>query len=184
MSRIGKKPIPVPAGVTVTVGDGRVAVKGPKGELALAVHPAMRVAHDRAAGALIVSRPSDARDHRALHGLTRSLIANMVEGVTRGYTKRLTIHGVGYGAKLEGKALLLSVGYSHPVRCEPPTGVKVEVVNPTTVAVSGCDKQAVGQFAAEIRRVYPPEPYKQKGIRYEGEVVRKKAGKTFVGGTA
>ena len=184
MSRIGKKPIPVPAGVTVTVAGQQVSVKGPKGELSLEAHPEMAVAYDRAAGTVTVSRPSDGRDHRALHGLTRSLIANMVEGVTKGYERRLTIHGVGYGAKIDGRTLLLTVGFSHPVKCPPPAGITVLVPNPTTVSIQGCDKQKVGQFAAEVRKVYPPEPYKQKGIRYEGEVVRKKAGKTFAGGTA
>ena len=184
MSRIGKKPIPVPAGVTVTVAGKKVSVKGPKGELALDVHPAMSVAYDQAAASIAVTRPSDARDHRSLHGLTRTLIANMIEGVTKGYERRLTIHGVGYGAKLEGKTLLLTLGFSHPVKCPPPAGITIACPNQTTVSVTGCDKQKVGQFAAEIRKVYPPEPYKQKGIRYEGEAVRKKAGKTFVGGTA
>ena len=182
MSRIGRKPIPVPPNVTVSLDGRTVAVKGPLGELTLEVHPEMRVAYDREAGLIRVMRPSDQRNHRALHGLTRSLIANMVEGVTRGFTRRLLINGMGYNARLEGETLVLNMGFSHPVRCEPPAGVKVEVPNPTTIVISGCDKQKVGQFAAEVRKVYPPEPYKQKGIRYEDEVVRKKAGKTFVGG--
>jgi len=184
MSRIGKKPILVPAGVDVAVNGRAVKVEGPKGQLTLDVHPDMTVTYDAGDRMIHVARPTDNRQHRALHGLTRSLVANMVEGVTAGYAKRLLIRGTGYNAKLDGKALVLTVGFSHPVRLEPPAGVSVELPNPTTIVISGCDKQAVGQFAADVRRVYPPEPYKQKGIRYEGEVVRKKAGKTFVGGAA
>jgi len=182
MSRIGKKPVPIPAGVTVAVNGRAVTAKGPKGELTIEVHPEMVVTVDRGAGVVCVARPSDVANHRALHGLTRSLVANLVEGVHQGFTKRLLIQGVGYNARLDGRDLVLTVGFSHPVTRTPPKGVDVEVTNPTTIVVSGCDKQAVGQFAAQVRVVFPPEPYKEKGIRYEGEVVRKKAGKTFVGG--
>jgi len=183
MSRIGRKPIPVPDGVTVKVAGRTVTVKGPLGVLSLDAHPDMTVTCKKGDGEIRVSRPSDNRNHRALHGLTRSLIANMVEGVTKGFGKRLSIHGMGYSAKLEDGTLVLALGFSHPVKREPPPGVTVEVPSPAVIVISGCDKQQVGQFAAEVRAIYPPEPYKQKGIRYEGEVVRKKAGKTFVGGT-
>jgi large subunit ribosomal protein L6 len=176
MSRIGKKPITVPNGVTVQVEGGHVAVKGPKGELSHTVHPEMQVTLDD--GEIRVVRPSDQKRHRALHGLTRSLLYNMVEGVTHGFTKRLEIHGVGYKAEAISKGVRLVVGYSHPVDYAPPAGVNIQVENPTTLAVEGIDKQAVGQVAAEIRKVRPPEPYKGKGIRYQGEYVRRKAGKT------
>lgn len=182
MSRIGNKPVPVPDGVTVKVEGRQVSVKGPHGDLSLAAHPDMTVTYDEKGGVITVARPGDARRHRALHGLTRSLIANMVEGVTTGFSKRLLITGVGYGAKLNGDALVLTLGFSHPITRTPPKGITVEVPNPTTIVIRGCDKQAVGQFAAEVRGIYPPEPYKQKGVRYEGEKVRRKAGKTFVGG--
>src|SRR3954466_16140543 len=175
MSRIGKKPIPVPSGVEVDVRPGTVTVKGPKGSLSERVSPDMRVSVDD--GTLTVERPTDRGEHRALHGLTRSLVANMVEGVTNGYEKRLEIQGVGYRARLQGKALELSVGYSHPVSVTAPEGIEFEVPVPTQVVVRGIEKQLVGEIAARIRRSRPPEPYKGKGIRYVGEHVRRKVGK-------
>ena len=175
MSRIGRKPIEVPEGVTVDVSRGSVLVKGPKGELTQAVSPEMTI--EQSDGVLTVSRPTDRGPHRALHGLTRSLVANMVEGVTSGYERRLEIQGVGYRARLQGKALELSVGYSHPVSMPAPDGIEFEVPQPTQVIVRGIDKQLVGEMAARIRRVRPPEPYKGKGIRYEDEHVRRKVGK-------
>ncbi|HYY73900.1 MAG TPA: 50S ribosomal protein L6 [Solirubrobacterales bacterium] len=175
MSRIGKKPIEVPEGVTVEIEPGLVSVKGPKGELSQAVSAEMKVT--QANGTLTVERPTDRGEHRALHGLTRSLIANMVEGVTDGYEKRLEIHGVGYRARLSGNALELSVGYSHPVSVTAPEGIEFEVPAPTQIVVRGIDKQLVGEIAARIRRARPPEPYKGKGIRYVGEHVRRKVGK-------
>ncbi len=176
MSRIGKRPIPIPAGVEVTVDAGLVRVKGPKGELELQIDPEISVT--RADGTLLVQRPSDERRHKQLHGLYRTLIANMVQGVTEGYRKDLEIHGVGYRAALEGKTLVLNVGYSHPVRIEPPPGISFVLESPTRIGVVGIDKQLVGEIAAQIRRVRPPEPYKGKGIRYLGEQIRRKAGKT------
>jgi large subunit ribosomal protein L6 len=175
MSRIGKQPIAVPEGVTVDVGTGMVSVKGPKGELSQTVDRDMKIALDD--GTLTVERPTDRGPHRALHGLTRSLLANMVEGVTNGYEKRLEIQGVGYRARLQGKALELSVGYSHPVAMPAPDGIEFEVPQQTEVIIRGIDKQLVGETAARIRRVRPPEPYKGKGIRYAGEHVRRKVGK-------
>jgi large subunit ribosomal protein L6 len=175
MSRIGKQPIPIPSGVEVQVADSRVSVKGSKGSLALELHPAMSVAITD--GSVVVSRPTDESHHRALHGLTRSLIANMVEGVTNGYTRTLEIQGVGYRAALKGATLELAVGYSHPVIVEAPAGITFEVPQPNRIIVSGTDKQAVGQVAANIRAIRKPDPYKGKGIRYQGEYVRKKAGK-------
>jgi large subunit ribosomal protein L6 len=175
MSRIGRKPIPVPDGVTVEVKPGLVSAKGPKGELRQVVSTEMTVT--RSNGDLTVERPTDRGEHRALHGLTRSLIANMVEGVTDGFEKRLEIQGVGYRARLQGKALELSVGYSHPVSVAAPDGIEFEVPAPTQIVVRGIDKQLVGEIAARIRRSRPPEPYKGKGIRYAGEHVRRKVGK-------
>jgi large subunit ribosomal protein L6 len=175
MSRIGRKPIPVPDGVTVDVGASLVSVKGPKGELNQAIDGDMKVA--LADDTLTVERPTDRGAHRALHGLTRSLLANMVEGVTNGYEKRLEIQGVGYRARLQGKSLELSVGFSHPVSIQAPDGIEFEVPQQTEVIVRGIDKQLVGETAARIRRVRPPEPYKGKGIRYAGEYVRRKVGK-------
>jgi large subunit ribosomal protein L6 len=175
MSRIGKRPIEVPSGVTVQVEPGRVAVSGPLGSLQQQVPPRMEIAQD--AGVVTVTRPTERGEDRALHGLTRTLIANMVEGVTKGFEKRLEIQGVGYRAALKGSDLELQVGYSHPVTIKPRTGISFEVPLPTQVIVKGTDKQAVGQTAAEIRKVRPPEPYKGKGIRYEGEYVRRKVGK-------
>jgi large subunit ribosomal protein L6 len=175
MSRIGKKPIEVPAGVLVSVDTGRVTVSGPKGELRQAVPQRMRIEQEN--GTLTVTRPTERGEDRALHGLTRTLIANMVEGVTNGFEKRLEIQGVGYRATLSGSNLELQVGFSHSVRITPREGISFEVPVPTQVIVRGIDKQVVGQTAAEIRQVRPPEPYKGKGIRYEGERVRRKVGK-------
>ncbi|HEX7083410.1 MAG TPA: 50S ribosomal protein L6 [Gaiellaceae bacterium] len=175
MSRIGKQPIEIPAGVIVAVDPGRVTVSGPKGELRQTVPKRMKI--EQTDGVLTVTRPTERGDDRALHGLTRTLIANMVEGVTNGFEKRLEIQGVGYRATLAGSSLELQVGYSHSVRVVPREGITFEVPIPTQVIVRGIDKQVVGQTAAEIRKVRPPEPYKGKGIRYEGEVVRRKVGK-------
>ena len=175
MSRIGRKPIPVPESVTVEIAPGQVAVKGPKGELSQALSPEMKVEQDD--GTITVQRPTDRGEHRALHGLTRSLIANMVEGVTQGYEKRLEIQGVGYRAQLKGKNLEMALGYSHPVAIEAPEGIEFEVPQPTEIVVRGIDKQLVGQVAADIRKRRPPEPYKGKGIRYRGEHVLRKVGK-------
>ncbi len=175
MSRIGRKPIEVPAGVLVSVDPGRVTVSGPKGELRQQVPVRMKIEQEE--GSITVSRPTERGEDRALHGLTRTLIANMVEGVTNGFEKRLEIQGVGYRAALSGANLELQVGYSHSVRIVPREGISFEVPIPTQVIVRGIDKQAVGQTAAEIRKVRPPEPYKGKGIRYEGEFVRRKVGK-------
>ena len=175
MSRIGKKPIEVPAGVLVSVDPGRVTVSGPKGELRQVVPQRMKITQED--GTLSVERPTERGEDRALHGLTRSLIANMVEGVTNGFEKRLEIQGVGYRAAMSGTNLELQVGYSHSVRVTPREGITFEVPVPTQVVVRGIDKQMVGQTAAEIRKVRPPEPYKGKGIRYEGEYVQRKVGK-------
>ena len=175
MSRIGRKPIPVPAGVTVEVTDGVVRVKGPKGELTRALRPEIKV--EVADGEVRVTRPSDSKTHRALHGLTRALIANMVNGVAEGYRKALELVGVGYRAEKKGKNLVLTVGYSHQVQYPEPEGLTITTPNPTTIVVEGIDKQQVGQAAAEIRSVRPPEPYKGKGIRYAGEQIIRKAGK-------
>jgi large subunit ribosomal protein L6 len=175
MSRIGRKPIEIPSGVTVSVEPGRVAVSGPLGSLQQQVPQRMKIEQEN--GSVVVSRPTERGEDRALHGLTRTLIANMVEGVTKGFEKRLEIQGVGYRAALAGANLELQVGYSHPVRITPRQGIEFEVPTPTQVVVKGIDKQVVGQTAAEIRKVRPPEPYKGKGIRYEGEFVRRKVGK-------
>jgi large subunit ribosomal protein L6 len=175
MSRIGRKPISVPEAVTVEVAPGRVAVKGPKGELAQTLSAEMKV--EQADGVITVDRPTNRGEHRALHGLTRSLIANMVEGVTEGFEKRLEIQGVGYRAQLKGKNLELALGYSHPVSVQAPEGIEFEVPQPTEIVVRGIDKQLVGQVAADIRKRRPPEPYKGKGIRYRGEHVARKVGK-------
>jgi len=175
MSRIGRKPIPIPDAVSVEVAPGRVSVKGPKGELEQQLSPDMAIERDDSA--IVVKRPTDRGEHRALHGLTRSLIANMVEGVTDGFEKRLEIQGVGYRAQLKGKKLEMALGYSHPVSLEPPEGIEFEVPQPTEIIVRGIDKQLVGQVAADIRKRRPPEPYKGKGIRYRDEHVLRKVGK-------
>jgi large subunit ribosomal protein L6 len=176
MSRIGKQPIEVPQGVDVTVSGQNVKVKGAKGQLTFDVHADMTATLDD--GVISVTRPSDQPEHRALHGLTRTLIANMVEGVVNGYSKTLEIQGVGYKAEKKGQGILLTLGFSHTIDYPAPAGVEIETPSPTTIVVTGIDKQKVGQAAAEIRAFRPPEPYKGKGIRYQGEHVRRKAGKT------
>ena len=176
MSRIGKKPVVIPKGVSIEIKGNFIAVKGPKGELSRTLPPEMTITAEN--DTIVVTRPSDMGRDRALHGLTRSLINNMVEGVTNGFSKALEIRGVGYKAEATSKGARLIVGYSHVVEYEAPKGVTITVEGNTTVKVEGIDKQAVGQVAAEIRRVRPPEPYKGKGIRYVGEAVRTKAGKT------
>jgi large subunit ribosomal protein L6 len=176
MSRIGRKPLPIPKGVDVTLTDGSVTIKGPKGALTHRAHPEMKVRVEH--GQVLVERPSDSRQHRALHGLTRALLANMVTGVTQGYHRQLERHGVGYKAEANPKGVRLVVGLSHPVEFPAPAGVKISVENNTQIKVEGIDKALVGQVASELRRVRPPEPYKGKGIRYVGEHVRRKAGKT------
>jgi len=175
MSRIGRKPIEVPAGVLVSIDPGRVIVSGPKGELRQVVPQRISIAQQE--GQIVVTRPTERGEDRALHGLARTLVANMVEGVTNGFEKRLELQGVGYRAALAGTNLELQVGYSHPVRIVPRQGIEFEVPTPTEIVVRGIDKQLVGQTAAEIRKVRPPEPYKGKGIRYQGEFVRRKVGK-------
>ena len=175
MSRIGRAPITLPAGVEIDIGPGRVGVKGPRGALEQAVPHEMTVSVDD--GVVTVTRPTDRGPHRSLHGLTRTLVANMVEGVTNGYEKRLEIQGVGYRAALRGSSIELLLGFSHPVVVEPPAGIEFELPAPTQIIVRGIDKQSVGQVAADIRRLRPPEPYKGKGIRYTGEIVRRKVGK-------
>jgi len=180
MSRIGKQPIEIPSGVDVTIGeDAVVTVTGPRGTLQQRLHPEMRVVRED--GNVRVERPSDEGFHRSLHGLTRTLISNMVEGVTRGFEKRLQIVGVGYRATLKGTDLEIAVGYSHPVVVVCPEGIEFELPTPTQIVVRGNDKQLVGEVAANIRKIRKPEPYKGKGIRYEGEYVRKKAGKAAKG---
>jgi len=176
MSRIGKRPVPLPKGVTAEVAGQRITVKGPKGELARTIHAELSVAVEEIG--VVVRRPSDEKRHKSLHGLTRTLVANMVEGVTKGFQKALEIQGVGYKAEAKGQEIQLLVGFSHPVRYKPPQGIKVVIESNTLVKVEGMDKELVGQVAAEIRSVRPPEPYKGKGIRYQGEQVRRKAGKT------
>ena len=175
MSRIGKQPIELPAGVSVAISPGRVQVSGPLGELAQELPSRMKVEQQDAT--VVVTRPTERGEDRALHGLTRSLIANMVDGVTKGFEKRLEIQGVGYRASLHGSDLELAVGFSHTVVVRPRAGISFDVPAPNQIVVTGIDKQLVGQTAAEIRRVRPPEPYKGKGIRYEGEYVRRKVGK-------
>ncbi|MGI8606403.1 MAG: 50S ribosomal protein L6 [Gaiellaceae bacterium] len=175
MSRIGKSPIPLPSGVNVSISPGRVMVNGPLGELSQQLP--QRIAVEQQENQIVVTRPTERGQDRALHGLTRSLVANMVEGVTKGFEKTLEIQGVGYRASLRGTSLELNVGFSHPVSVNPPQGITFDVPQPTVVIVKGIDKQQVGQIASEIRRVRPPEPYKGKGIRYEGEYVARKLGK-------
>jgi large subunit ribosomal protein L6 len=175
MSRIGRAPITLPAGVEIDVAPGRVGVKGPRGSLEQVVPHEMTVSV--AEGVVTVTRPTDRGPHRSLHGLTRTLVANMVEGVTNGYEKRLQIQGVGYRAALRDSSIELLLGFSHPVVVDPPAGIEFEIPAPTQIIVRGIDKQSVGQVAADIRRLRPPEPYKGKGIRYENEIVRRKVGK-------
>lgn len=178
MSRIGKRPIAIPAGVTVAIDGQMVTVHGPKGELSCPVHPAITARLDD--GSVVIERGSETKFGRSLHGLTRSLIANMIQGVTAGFSKVLEIQGVGYRAEAQGPNLTLALGFSHPIILQTPPGIQVEVINQTRVVVSGIDKQLVGQIAAIIRSFKKPEPYKGKGVRYEGEQVRRKAGKTGV----
>lgn len=175
MSRIGKKPVPLPKNVTATLDGHTITVKGPRGELRRTLHPAMRVAVED--GTIVVNRPSDENEHKALHGLTRTLVANMVEGVTTGFKKQLDIVGVGYRAEGRPFGLHLALGYSHPVEYRAPAGIKLTAPQPTTIIVEGADKEVVGQVAAELRNLRPPEPYKGKGIKYAGEQIRRKAGK-------
>jgi len=175
MSRIGKRPVPVTKGVTVTVDGNTVKVKGPRGELSRTLHPEMKV---RVEGdTVLVERPSDEPTHRALHGLSRTLVANMIEGVTTGYRKQLEITGVGFKAEVRPFGLQLALGFSHPVQYRAPEGIKLTAPNPTTVVIEGANKEIVGQVAAELRNLRPPEPYKGKGIKYQGEQIRRKAGK-------
>ena len=177
MSRIGRMPITVPAGVTVEVKSGNVVtVKGPKGELTRELHPEMQINVE--AGVVNVTRPSDAKEHRSLHGLTRTLLANMITGVTDGFKKELDVNGVGYRVAKDGKNLVMNLGYSHQVIVPEIEGITIDVPGPNKIIISGCDKQAVGQFAAEVREKRPPEPYKGKGIKYVDEVIRRKVGKT------
>ena len=179
MSRIGRKPITVPAGVEVKLKGQEVIVKGPKGELKDTFNADMTIAME--GNEIIVTRPSDNKEHRALHGLTRTLIANMVEGVANGYSKTLEINGVGYRAQKQGKSLVMNLGYSHQVIMDEIDGIAIEVPNPNQIIISGADKQKVGQFAAEVREKRPPEPYKGKGIKYAGEYIRRKEGKAAKG---
>lgn len=175
MSRIGVQPIPIPEGVAIELEKGNVTVKGPKGELSQSFDPAILVEQNQ--DTIIVTRPSDSKDHKAKHGLVRALVANMVNNCANGYSKELEIQGVGYRAAMKGKNIELSVGFSHPVTIEPPEGVTIETPQPTQVIISGADKQKVGEIAAQIRKVRPPEPYKGKGIRYKDEYVQRKVGK-------
>lgn len=176
MSRIGKMPIEVPAGVNCDIKDNVVTVKGPKGTLTKTLHKDMLIKQE--GNQIIVTRPSDSKEHKSLHGLTRTLVNNMVEGVTKGFEKALEINGVGYRAQKQGNKLVLTVGYSHPVEMEEPKGITFDVPAPNKIIVKGCDKQEVGEYAAKIRKVRPPEVYKGKGIKYETEVIRRKEGKS------
>ena len=189
MSRIGKQPVVIPAGVKVQIQDSTVRVEGPKGKLEVTTHPRMKVEFDEAGKVVKVTRPNDERENRALHGLTRSLVANMVQGVTKGFEKKLVIEGIGYQARMDKKTIVLTVGYANAIELTPPDGVTVELgkdnqgkIDPTSIIVTGADKQKVGQFAAEIRASRKPEPYKGKGVRYENETVRRKEGKSFAAG--
>jgi len=175
MSRIGRLPITVPSGVDVTIDGRNVTVTGPKGSLSRALHPDMTVSREE--GTIVVTRPTEQKTHKQLHGLTRTLVNNMVVGVTDGYRKGLEITGVGYRAALNGRKLTLNLGYSHPIEIDPPEGITFEVENPTRLAVVGIDKELVGQIAAKVRQTRKPEPYKGKGVRYSGEYIRRKAGK-------
>ena len=187
MSRIGRQPVKVPNDVKISISGNTVNIDGPKGKLSQTFHPDIAIEYVQQDKQIIVKRSSDEKYHRALHGLTRALISNMVLGVTKGYSKNLEIIGLGYNAKVQGKDLVLLLGYTHPVSLEIPKGIKVEVTNPTNPAkltVSGTDKQMVGQFSAVIRGMRPPEPYKGMGVKYEDEVIRRKAGKAFTSGSA
>lgn len=176
MSRVGRKPVEIPAGVTVTLNGNTVTVKGPKGELTRTFHSDIEIKLED--NNVVVNRPSDEKLHRSLHGTTRAIIANMIEGVSKGFERNLELIGVGYRAQKQGKKLVLNVGYSHPVEIEPEEGLEIEVPANTKISIKGTDKERVGALAANIRDVRPPEPYKGKGIRYEGEQVRRKEGKT------
>ena len=178
MSRIGRKPIAIPAGVEVKLADGVATVKGPKGTLTQAIHPNMKV--EVADGQILVTRPDDEKENRALHGLTRALLNNMVEGVTNGFSKQLDVNGVGYRVQKQGKDLVMTLGYSHLVTVSEIPGITIDVPGPNTIIIRGADKQLVGQFAAKVREKRPPEPYKGKGIKYSDEVIRRKVGKTGV----
>jgi large subunit ribosomal protein L6 len=182
MSRIGKQPVVLPGAAKVRIENGTIFVEGPKGKLQFTHHRNITVALGEGSKSVVVTRGDDDRQNRALHGLTRSIIANMVEGVTKGYEKKLKIEGIGYQARMDKKSVVLTVGYANAVTVTPPDGVTVAVPDPTTVVVTGADKQKVGQFAAEVRHVRKPEPYKGKGIRYENEQVRRKEGKSFATG--
>lgn len=183
MSRIGKQPVAIPAGVKVKLDGGKILVEGPKGaKLEFDWHPTIKVTVDDGAKAIKVERPNDERLSRSLHGTTRNIIKNMIEGVTKGYEKRLKIEGVGYQALKDGKTVVLKVGYANDIRLTPPEGVTADLPDPTTIVVKGADKQKVGQFAAEVRAARKPEPYKGKGVRYETETVRRKEGKSFASG--
>ncbi|MBE7446300.1 MAG: 50S ribosomal protein L6 [Planctomycetia bacterium] len=185
MSRIGKQPVKIPKDVKITINSNAVNVEGPKGKLNKVFHPDITVEFDQQDNNVFVKRCSDEKHHKALHGLTRALIANMVMGVTKGYSKNLEIVGLGYNAKVQGNELILSLGYTHPAKLEIPKGIKIDVTNPTNpgrLTVSGPDKQMVGQFSAVIRGKKPPEPYKGMGIKYEGEIIRRKAGKSATSG--
>jgi large subunit ribosomal protein L6 len=182
VSRIGKQPVAVPANVKVTVAGNTVRVEGPKGKLETNFRPEVAVKHDTDKKAIVVTRSNDERQSRALHGLTRSLIQNMVKGVVDGYEKKLKVEGIGYQARKDGKAVTLTVGYANAISLTPPDGVTFDVPDPTTIIVRGADKQKVGQFAAEVRAARKPEPYKGKGVRYDTEVVRRKEGKSFASG--
>ncbi|MGE5558898.1 MAG: 50S ribosomal protein L6 [Bacillota bacterium] len=175
MSRIGRKPVAIPGQVSVELHGNKIKVKGPHGELARELHPSMEIVQEK--DRIIVNRPSDDKEHRSLHGLTRTLVANMFEGVTKGFSKNLEINGVGYKAAMQGKKLVLTVGFSHPVEIEAPATIKFEVPAPNKIIISGPSKELVGQVAAQIRNVRKPEPYQGKGIKYEGEYIRRKAGK-------
>ena len=181
MSRIGKQPVAVSAGAKIQLDSDQITVEGPKGKVSLALPQGVKVRHDESAGSIIVERDDDSRQCRALHGTIRSLISNMVQGVTEGFTRRLEINGIGYNAKLNGRVVELNVGFSKPVRMPIPEGLDVVLPNPTIIAITGADKALLGHFAASLRKVRPPEPYKGKGLKYEGEVIRRKAGKAFAG---
>ena len=181
MSRIGTKPVAVPGNVKAFLREKTLKVEGPLGKLEQTFHQDMNLTLDEGKE-IRVERPSDRKEHRSLHGLTRTLVDNMIQGVTKGFEKQLDIIGVGYNAKLQGRELVLAIGFCHPVHLKIPEGIEIEPISPTKIRIKGCDKQAVGQFAANIRRVRPPEPYKGKGIRYADEYVRRKAGKKFGSG--
>jgi large subunit ribosomal protein L6 len=184
MSRIGKKPVPIAKGVKVSIADRHIKMEGAKGKLEIDVHHLITVKHDAAKNELVVTRPDDEKQSKALHGLTRALLANMVTGVTEGYKKTLEIQGVGYKVEQKGKSLVLSVGYANTIPMDIPAGLAVQLEGPTKIHISGPDKQLVGQFASDLRRVRKPEPYKGKGIRYAGEQVKIKPGKAFAGAGA